>query len=177
MHIAKRNKKGYWSSLRPVPFLNVLCPMAYSSLALSLWSLSFHLFSFCTDCTAMFMADVLHHECRPSIRCFPKIIFDRFENVSFKNLPACLNLIYYLIDAMIWNMGYDPDTSHPASFRFPISFRSLGFHLLGFICLLVCFSLSPVDIGFKDLSSSYQIYFLWIKKYLLLWNSPLSSCT
>lgn len=53
----KQNKKGYWSSLRPVPFLNVLCPMAYSSLALSVWSSSFHLFSFCTDCTAMFMAE------------------------------------------------------------------------------------------------------------------------
>lgn len=49
----------------------------------------------------MFMADILHLSVDPLIRCFLILLFKRFENVSFENLPACMKLIYYLIDAMI----------------------------------------------------------------------------
>ena len=61
-------------------------------------------------------------------------------------------------------MGYDPDTSHPVPFRFPISSRYRVFILLDSFYSLVCLSLFPVDIGFIDRSSSYQFYFLMIKE-------------
>jgi hypothetical protein len=83
------NKKGYWSSLRPVPFLNVLCPMAYSSFALSLWS-------FLRSTLFLFVLIVLRcswlmsciTECRPSyrmlsIRSFKLIWKDFFWELTF----------------------------------------------------------------------------------------------
>ena len=97
----ERDKEGYWSSLRPVPFLNVLCPMVYSSLALSVWSLLFPPFFFlywlyCDDHGWMSCIT----ECRPSMDAFFWDQLCLFERKSFKNLP------FLMIWSTVWSMRW-----------------------------------------------------------------------
>jgi hypothetical protein len=81
-------------------------------------------------------------------------------------------------------MGLDPDTSHPASFRFPIRSEALVFISWDSFVRLSASLGPPADIGFPDLSSSYQNQFPMFKeiicsneihRYLRVLNSDVCS--
>ena len=116
----KRNKKGYWSSLRPVPFLNVLCPMAYSSFALSLWS-------FLRSTLFLFVLIVLRcswlmsciTECRPSFGCFPYLFLHSFEKWFL--LELTLNLSSDLLFDRCDDLKYKIWSIYFSSCTFPVS--------------------------------------------------------
>ena len=122
------------------PFLLSFVQWCNPPWTLSVWSLSFHLFSFCTDCTVMFMADMLHLSVDP--------LLDAFLSAYLKDLKMFPLRTYLLMRSWstVWLMRWSEiwDFSwYFSSCIFPVfdRFRSLGFYLLGFICLLVCFSL------------------------------------
>ena len=81
-------------------------------------------------------------------------------------------------------MGNDPDTSHPASFRFPINSEALVFISWDSFVRLSASYGPPADIGFPNLSGSYQNQFPMFKeiicsneihRYLRVLNSDVCS--
>ena len=96
-----------------------------------------------------------------------------WRNNPYKNLPN-FDLIYCLIDAMIWNISCQLYISHPASFRFPIRSKALVFILRDnlFVCLTIMFRFTSDPYIFRQLSNHFPM----IKRNILLWWNCTAHC-